>query len=254
VKEIAQYLTGNWREEHLCNLASSLRLFDVVEQEIAAYEAHILREMELLQPAELRDEPVPPHPNPAKERAIRGHGEQQARTTMFRFAGVDLTRIDGIGIDAFRVILTEVGLDLSAFRSEHAFVSWLRLCPRTAISGGKPIKKRRNGLGANRISAVLRMAATTLQRGNTAMGAYYKRIARLKGASVAVFATARKLAVLVYRMLRFGTDYVDMGQKAYEAQFEARRLASLKENARSMGYTLVELKPSSTVTSVESVG
>lgn len=165
------------------------------------------------------------------------------RTTLWRFAGVDLTRIDGVSAGVAQVVLTEVGIDLSPFPSEHHFISWLRLCPRTPISGGKPLKKRRNGLGANRISGVLRMAATSMQRSKTALGASFRRVARHKGAAVAVFATARQLAKLIYRMLRFGQDYVDIGEKAYERQFQLRRLASLKEAAKSLGFTLVDNAP-----------
>jgi transposase len=247
VKEIAQCLTGNWREEHLFNLASALRLYDVFNQELVSYEARLAEQLEALQPPERRDEPVPRHPNPAKEKAIRGRGEQPLRATLFRFAGVDLTRIDGISAGVSQVVLTEIGTDLSAFPSEDDFVSWLRLCPRTPISGGKPIKKRRNGLGANRISGVLRMAATSLQRSKSALGASFRRIARHKGAAVAVFATARQLAKLIYRMLRFGQDYVDVGEQAYERQFAIRRFASIKQAAKSLGFTLVEQIPTSTV-------
>jgi transposase len=237
--EIARYLTGTWRDEHLFTLASALRVFDALEREIATYEGQLLTEIAALQPAERQAAPVPAHPNPAKEKALRARGQQSARTTLWRFAGVDLTRIDGISAGAAQVVLTEVGPDLAAFPSEDHFVSWLRLCPRTPISGGKPLKKRRNGLGANRVAGVLRMAATSLQRSKTALGAAFRRIARHKGGAVAVFATARQLARLIYRMLRYGHTYVDIGEQAYDHQFQVRRLAALTDTATSLGYTLV---------------
>jgi transposase len=241
VEEIAKYLTGTWREEHLFNLASALRLFDALEAEIASYDARLMKELEALQPPERQDQAVPSHPNPSKEKAIKSRGEQTSRTALWRFSGVDLTRIDGISSGAAQVILTEVGFNMNAFPSEDHFVSWLRLCPRTPVSGGKPLKKRRNGQGANRIAGVLRMAATSLQRSKTALGASFRRTARYKGGAVAVFATARQLARLVYRTLRFGHSYVDIGEKAYEQQFQLRRLAALTENAKQLGYSLVSV-------------
>jgi transposase len=240
VQEIARYLTGTWRQEHLFNLASALRMFDDIEKMIASYDAELLKQIEALQPPERRDASVPRHPNPTKHRELTARGEQPTRAAFWRFAGVDLTRIDGIAAGAARIILTEVGPNLNAFPSEQKFVSWLRLCPRTPISGGKPLKKRRNGLGANRIAGALRMAASSLQRTKTALGAAFRRIARRKDASVAIFATARRLAQLVYRMLRYGQDYVDVGEKAYDLQFQLRRLAGLKEAARALGYTLAK--------------
>jgi hypothetical protein len=107
--------------------------------------------------------------------------------------------------------------------------------PQQPNSGGKLLKKRRNSLGANRIRGSVAHAAVSLQRSKT-----FRRIARHKGHAVAVFAIARKLTQLIYRMLRYGQGYVDIGEEAYEAQFEARRLASLKEAARGHGYTLVQ--------------
>lgn len=218
--QIADHLTGNWRDEHLFNLESTLRLYDAIQQMIASYDARLHEELEALEPAERKDQTVPEHPNPKKEKAIAKRGEQDLREHLWRFSGFDLCRIDGISTSASLTVLTEVGFDLAAFPSEANFVSWLTLAPTTPYSGGKPLpKKRRKGMSATRVANVLRMCAQTLQRSKTALGAYFRRTARHKGHSVAVFATARKLAELIYRMLRFGQDYVDIGEQVYEGQF-----------------------------------
>ena len=161
--QIAEHLRGNWREDHLFNLKSSLKLYDDLQTMIAEYDRQILERLQALQPPERQEQDVPRHPNPVKERSIRGRGQQDMRATLWRFSGADLSRIDGIGTGAAIAILAEIGPNLAAFPDEHHFVSWLRLCPRTPISGGKPLKKRRNGLGANRVSALLRLAAVSVQ-------------------------------------------------------------------------------------------
>jgi transposase len=237
-EEIACHLTGTWRDEHLFNLDCALQLYDKTDALIAVYEKRLLEAMASLQPEQRKDAPVPKHPNRSKQKSMVTRGDEPVRAALWRTAGVDLTRIDGISVGAAKTIVTEVGLDLSAFPSEAHFVSWLRLCPCRPISGGKLLKPKRNGLGAHRVANALRMAAVSLHHSKTALGAAYRRIARLKGAGVAVFALARKLAQLVYRMLRHGQDYIDVGEAAYESQFQARRLAGLKESARSMGYCL----------------
>lgn len=243
-REFAEHLRGNWRDEHLFNLQSALKLYDMTQREIASYEARILEEIRALQPLEHRDQSVPKHPNAIKEKAIRRRGGHHLRTELWRFAGVDLTRIDGIGTEAALTLLTEAGLDLTAFPSEKHFVSWLRLAPKTAFSAGKPLRyKKANGTGSTRAAAVLRMAAVSLKHSKTALGAAFRRKARHKGWSVAVFSMARRLAVLVYRMLRYGQDYIDIGEACYEDRFRRRRLAGLTDAAKSLGFKLVPQTP-----------
>lgn len=238
---IAEHLTGTWRAEHLFNLRMALEHFDHIERSIRAYDAELLQLMEAITPEDRREQPIAPHPNRKKAKAIKTRGEAELREVLCRFAGKDLTTIDGISPESARVILTEVGLQIGAFPTEKHFVSWLHLCPRTPISGGKPLKGRKNTFGASRVGGVLRLAALSLQRSPSALGATYRRIARRKSGAVAVFAVARKLGQLVYRLLRYDAAYADIGAEAYERQFQQRRLAALQQNAKDLGLMLQPL-------------
>jgi len=240
--KMAEHLTGNWRDEHLFNLAKALEWYEFVQGQLADYDAEIGRVLSRLEAGERADREPGPHPQPTKQRALNKRGEQQRRTSLWRVTGVDLTRIDGIAAPTAQVVLSEVGLDLSAFPTEKHFVSWLRLSPKTAYSAGKPLRKRRKGTGSTRVANVLRMAALALKHSPSALGAYFRSIARRKGGGTAVFATARKLAQHLYRMLRFGQDYVDEGAQAYQARHRLKRFQSLTNTANTMGYKLVPVE------------
>ena len=237
--QIAEHLIGNWRWEHLFNLRAALKLYDHLEQMIAEYEQQLIEQIEALQPEVRGSAKLPCHPNATKQKEIIKRGEQPRREALWRLCGRDLTRIDGISTGAAQLLIAEVGWDLGAFPDEHHFVSWLRLSPKMAFSAGKSLNKRLNELGACRVAAILRMCALTLRHSKCALGACYRRTARRKSGAVAVFAVARKLAVLIYRMLRYGQDYVDEGAERYEDRFLQRRLCSLKMSARFLGYKLV---------------
>ena len=241
-KEIAEHLSGNWRSEHLFNLRMALKLFEQLQDAIDEYEIALTREIEAITPDDRKVEDVPPHPNVTKERALRRRGDQPLRSSLWRFSGVDLTRVDGIGPEAALVLLTEAGLDLSSFPTERHFCSWLQLAPRTSFSAGKPLRKKRNAIGSTRIAIALRMAALGVGKTKTAMGASFRRLSRLKGKSTAVFATARRLATLAFRMLRYGQDYIDIGEQAFEERFRQSRIYGLTASAKELGYELVPLK------------
>lgn len=241
-EEIAAHLTGTWRREHLFNLKSTLALYDQLSDAIEAYDEELLRLIEALTPQDRRSKPVAPNRNETKAKAIKRRGEEPLRAALGRFAGRDLTTIDGISPTTAQIILLEVGSSIGAFPSEKHFVSWLRLAPTTPVSGGKPLKGRRKPLGASRVGQALRTAAVALQRSRSALGATYRRIARRKSGLVAVMAVARKLAELVYRLLRHGTPYFDIGAEAYDRRFADRRLAALHRNAKDLGLKLLPIQ------------
>lgn len=241
VTEIAAYLRGNWRDDHLFNLKMALQNYDHIEEMVARYEKELQTQLDALQPPERREQSAPATANDQKKRYFTARGYEENRTRLWRLAGSDLTRIDGIGTDAARIVLSEVGPDVTSFPTEKHFVSWLRLSPRASVSGGKQLPKKRNGTGSTRLASVLRMAALSVGRTNTAMGASYRRLARRRGADLAIFATARRLATLIYRTLRFGQEYTDEGADAYEARFQTQRLRNLQANAAQIGYQIVPL-------------
>jgi transposase len=239
-KEIAEELTGNWRAEHLFNLRQSLKMYDQLCAVIDDYDTEILAYINTLQPEERRQQPVPSPSSKSKAKNLRARGGQPLHEALYRMCGFDLTTVDGIGVDIAAVIISELGLDFSAFPTENNFVSYLRLAPNLSISAGKKVRSKSRATTCTRVSTALRMAALTLRNSRSALGAYYRRVSRRKGASVAVFATARKLAQLIYRLIRHGQAYVDTGAEAYEARFNHRRTRFYTRELTAMGYKVLE--------------
>ena len=206
-QEIAEQLSGHWREDHLFSLHQALKMYDAVQERIRAYEQEILRklgEMEREQPPEPT---APALQNANKAKMIKKRGQEAKRQALYRMSGVDMTQIDAVGVETVEVVLSEYGPDLSRFPTEKEFVSHVTLAPRVPKSGGKPVRKKKRNSASTRVAAALRMAALSLRHSRTALGAYYRRIAQRRGGDIAVFATARKLATLIYRLLRWGVSF-----------------------------------------------
>lgn len=236
--QIAEQLTGHWREDHLFALEQALRMYDSIQERIGCYDEELKRVLEEMALEHLRDEQAPALTNVNKAKMIRKRGQEPMRQALFRIGGVDLTQVDGIGVEITEIMFSEYGLDLSMFPSQKNFVSHVLLAPRMAITGGKPRKKKQS-TASTRLGDALRMAAVAVQHSQSALGAFYRRMARRKGASVAVFATARKLAIQIYRMLRWGEKYTDIGAAAYEMKFRTQRFKNVCRAARELGYEVV---------------
>lgn len=154
------------------------------------------------------------------------------RTELFRMTGTDLTQIDGIDVTTTMTILSEAGWDMSKWKTEHHFVSWLLLRPDNRISGDKIIGKGRLPTN-NRVTNALRMAASTLRLSKTYLGAQFRRLRTKLGAPVAIKAMVAKLARLVYRMLRYGMTFVDRGAESYDAQHHKLQINSQTQSRQS---------------------
>ena len=243
-EEIAEQLSGHWREDHLFSVGQSLKMYDAIQERIAAYEQEILRQLADMEPEERRGQAAPPLKNPQKAKAIQKRGQEPMRQALYRMSGVDAAQIDAIGVETIAVVLSEYGPDLSRFPSEKQFVSHATLAPHVPKSGGKPVKKKKRNSASTRVASALRMAALSLRHSETALGAYYRSVARRIGGDVAVFATARKLATLIYRLLRWGQAYVDEGAEAYENRYQQQRIKGLAAKAKELGFQLTPVSTS----------
>jgi transposase len=237
--EIVAALTGNYRPEHVFVLQQNLELFDFYQRQLTACDAAIEAHLARLAATTTR----PASPLPAARRRYKPRENEprfDLRTPLHQLTGVDLSQIDGIGpYNALR-LLSEIGTEMTRWPTEKHFTSWLTLAPHNKVSGGRLLSSRTQP-SANRAAAILRLAAMNLGRTQTALGAFYRRVAFRIGKAKAVTATARKLAILIYRTLKEGLVYADPGAEAYDTQHRTHVLRRLRQRARNLGFGLIDL-------------
>jgi len=241
-EEIARALEGSWRAEHLFALKQAVALYEFYHQKVRECDAEL--EAHLRTFAD-RAEGRPLQPRPKGHGPTRGPNAPTfggAREALYRMSGVDLTVLEGINETTALVILAEVGPDVSRFPSAKHFASWLGLSPLHRVSAGK-IQSRHVRRGAHRVARALRVAVQSCHHAKNALGAFYRRIQARAGAPKAIVATARKLAERVYRVLRYGEEYVRQDVKAYEAAYRARVVKGLARRAGELGYRLEATTP-----------
>ena len=172
-QQIAQQLSGHWRQDHLFSLGQALKMQDSIQERIQEYEQEILRQLAEMEQPDCQGQAAPELNNKQKARTISKRGQEPLHQALYRAAGVDLTGIDALGVETVQVVLSEYGADLSRFPGEHEFVSHLKLVPYKPLSGGKPVKKKKKrGSASTRVGEALRMAVLSLRHGKTALGAY----------------------------------------------------------------------------------
>jgi transposase len=234
--DIAKALQGTWHAEHLFALRQAVALYEFYHQQITQCDQQIKSQLETFADHSA-GQPLPPK---ARRHKKANEPRFDARTPLYRLAGVDLTIIEGIEEGTALVILSEIGTDMTRWPSVKHFCSWLGLCPQHKISGGK-VLSRRVRPGAHRVTVALRLAARSLHHSKSALGAFFRRMKTRHGTPKAITATAHKLARLVYSVLTHGTAYVQQGHEAYEAQYRERTVKAMTRHAKTLGYTLIPL-------------
>jgi transposase len=236
--QTAAALTGNYRAEHLFALKQNFEAYQFLLQQIADCDVAIAASLAAIaekQPQRQAALPAARRPRQPKNREPRF----DIRTPLHRLTGTDLSQIDSIGPHAALPLIAEIGTDMSRWKTEQHFTSWLALAPNNKTSGGRLLSSR-TAPSANRAAVVLRRCAMTLSRTSTALGAFYRRLAARVGKAKAITATARKLAVLVYRALSGHLVYHDPGAAGYHLINRAHEIKSLRKRAKLLGLQLLD--------------
>jgi transposase len=232
-------LTGNYQEEHLFALEQALLLYDFYQ--LRVHDCDIQIECVLKRLNQSAPEPAASLPK-ARHRTKQPNAlDFDVRAALYQLVGTDLTQIHGIGPYLALKLISECGTDVSRWPTAKHFTSWLTLSPGSKISGGKVLSSHSRKT-RNRVTAHLRLAATTIGRTNTALGAFYRRLSARVGKAKAVTATARKIAILFYNAMRYGMDYQDPGADHYEQQYRQRVVKNLHRRAAEFGFTLQEIE------------
>ena len=253
---IERALEGNFREEHVFALGQAYEAYEFFHEQILKCEQAIQRILNSIQPQKPLQRPLNttlnegkseerPNTLPKRRRkkspANKSPYYFNAADAIKKVTQADLTTIPGIDANSAMKILSEIGTDMSRWRSVKAFTSWLGLCPGNKVSGGKVLSSKTKP-SDNKAAQALRMAAATLYRANCYLGAFLRRMRARLGAPKAITAVAHKLAKILFRMLVDGVDYRELGENYYEQRYEERVMANLRKRAKEMGYILTPME------------
>ena len=226
-EEIIKSLEGHYTTEHLFELRQCYQLYCTHRQMIDECDMEI--EKQLIDQIASKNEGVITDIPEVKRKALGKHKLPFNATAYLKeILGVDVTEVFGISELSALAILSEVGTDMSKWKTEHHFTSWLGLSPNTKISGGKVISsrimKKKHHAGQS-----FRMAANGLHNSKSPIGDYYRRIKGKAGAGKAVVATARKLAIIFYKMVSTQEAFNPKALEDYQEKYKQKKISQLKK-------------------------
>lgn len=230
---IKKSLEGSYKEDNIFSLKQSVELYDFYQTKIEECDDQILELLKSFDEKEIKSSQEDKHKK--KRRSMTSAMSNQ----LVKVTGVDLTQIDGLNSLSVLTLISETGLDMSKWKTEKHFTSWLGLSPNNQITGGKIIssKTKKN---KSRSSKLFRLGAQSLLKSQSYLGGFYRRMRYRIGTEKAIVATARKIAVIYYNMLKNGQAYYDFGHEYYEQQYKERNLKYLKRKAEELGLDLIK--------------
>lgn len=238
-EELVKALTGFYVEHLVFELSQALARYDALLLQIAEVDAQIERVFQRLLPATeqdgVQDDATASHPVP-KGKHVPGF---DVAGYVQRITGHDPTVIPGIGPMGSLGLLAELGTDMTRWETSKHFGSYLRIAPMKRISGGKQLSVR-TAPGLHPAAVIFLQAAAAVSRTDTAIGAFYRHLAVRIGKAKAMMATAYKIARMYYNLMRYGQQYVEIGEAKYNEKYHKRQIATLAKRATQLGMTLVQ--------------
>lgn len=238
-EEIARALEGDYREEHLFALRQALELYEFYQTCIAECDRQIEKALSALEPnrpAEAKPAGMP-LPDLKPRKTAKAQADFALKTQLTQLCGVDLSAVPGLNLLSIQNLISEVGLDMSRWKTEKHFCSWLRLSPANRVSGGKRMRAKPHK-GHNRAAQIFRICAQAALQSKSALGAFGRRLRGRLDTAKAVKALAHKLARIVYRMLKTGKSYADAGELYYENKYRDHLIKRLHKQAAHFGLEL----------------
>lgn len=237
--EIARALTGDYRDEHLFVLRQAVEGYRFVQKQLQACDRELEARLSAIdKQVDASQTPPPPRvkrgtSHTPKKLTFAGDG----RTLLYECFGTDVTALPGIDLSFGCALFTELGTELSAWSTGKRFTAWLGFSPLEQ-SSGETLKSSKTRKVTNRASRIFRLAARSAGRSKTALGAFYRRLKARIGAPKALTATARKLALIFYRMVTKREPYRETSEAAYAQQQQDRMLKRVTRQAKQLGFTL----------------
>jgi transposase len=242
--EIAVALDGRYRPEHVTELRCCLTMWEKYQEVIAELDTVIAGQLRAM----ARQSELPPLSPKRRVRGRKPHDPRfDVRAALYYVTGIDLTAIEGIDELHALTLVSELGTDFTKWPTVKHFTSWLGLCPNWKKTGGK-VKSSQTRRGKNRAAGALRLAAWSLMRSKSYLGAYLRRQRSRLGAPKAITATAHKLARIVYNVMRYGVAYMMETEAAYAEQVRQRLEKQLQRRAQELGFELKKIDPPATPT------
>jgi transposase len=242
---VRKSLEGNWRPEHLFTLKQSRQMYGNYQEQIAACDEQIEKLVVSFEPrVNPDDRPLPPDGKQkqrrSKKKTVNLKTGFDVRSEAYKLFGVDLTQVPGLAKNVL-VLFTEVGRDMSRWETASNFASWLGLCPDNDISGGR-VLWRGIRTTQNRAGQIFRLAAHALHHDQSPMGDYLRRMKSKLGPPAAITATAHKIAIIVYTLVKRQVEYDATLWAERDAAREKRFEEKLKRQAKQRGYKLVRIE------------